>query len=854
MPRIEDYEPPPGSGGVVIEDYVPGKTVKPERGFIGDMGTAAGDAITGVLDAPSNILKWAGRQVGVDLGQSDYIRRQAASIGQANEPGKTPNNFASDMGEMLGSSAIAGGALLKAGNVVSKAAGTLASPGGSLAGNIARSVAETAARYPKTFAALELGTAATGAAGGKVAESEFPNNPGAKALGQMTGSLGLPAALGATRGVVSVVDDLTRRLPATAWARRQVEDLLPANARGVASDRLRGAADPDRSAAGLKDEILPGTPITPAQRTGQPGVLALEKSIAAESPQLSDKYRTQLEELNTFLKQSVRETGDPSGATVDDARGSLSNLLTQRMEIARLKAQQKIDALGPNASTEEASRLLRTEMDNAYNAAKAQKDQLWKAVPESTPALSSKLHETYSELNAELSQASKLSGDMPPIATRLLSGDKPLIGPETTIKELEGFRSKMLELARNARAGEAPNANLARIASRLADAALEDMGAMTGKIQGEAGTALRKALDFTREVADKFQRGPVGKLMERSDSGADVVAPGLTAERTIGKAGAAAREEADALTRAAEFSGNAPAARGHMETWLKNEFNAKVTNKDGEVDFGKVQTYLRNRAELLTRFPELRKQMEDAANSGKQLARVAAGDGPAVSAANVFLRAEPEDAIKKTLSSGDPRQNMRALVLLAKKDSSGLASRGLKDAFTDYLMKASLGSDRTASGERFLSGGMMKDMLTSPRVRAAMEAAFTPDEIHRLKVIAETARKMDLARTTAAAKEGIVDGPNFLAKTVAGIVGARAGRALDTGTIQAPGKAASLFQKWADSLLGGPPKRLLMDAVHNEELFKTLLMNTKNPAKARLVEARLNGWAAGVLREQAENQ
>ncbi len=82
------------------------------------------------------------------------------------------------------------------------------------------------------------------------------------------------------------------------------------------------------------------------------------------------------------------------------------------------------------------------------------------------------------------------------------------------------------------------------------------------------------------------------------------------------------------------------------------------------------------------------------------------------------------------------------------------------------------------------------------------------------------------------------------------MIGAKAGRALKTGTIQAPAFVANLFRRVQSSLSIDPARRLLVDAFGDKELLSALL-NTETTASAqKLIRKQLNGWLASIGVEQ----
>jgi hypothetical protein len=130
-------------------------------------------------------------------------------------------------------------------------------------------------------------------------------------------------------------------------------------------------------------------------------------------------------------------------------------------------------------------------------------------------------------LTAELTKVSNPDGTAPEHFKR------------TTLRELMGFRSEMLNSIRSTQAGEVVNYNARRIYGEMADAALDDMGAnininpISGEVIDEAQDVspnvktLIKAYTFSRSLNDSFSRSFGGTLGHVKGTGQYKVPPEL---------------------------------------------------------------------------------------------------------------------------------------------------------------------------------------------------------------------------------------------------------------------------------------------------------------------------------------
>ena len=133
---------------------------------------------------------------------------------------------------------------------------------------------------------------------------------------------------------------------------------------------------------------------------------------------------------------------------------------------------------------------------------------------------------------------------------------------------------------------------------------------------------------------------------------------------------------------------------------------------------------------------------------------------------------------------------------------------------------------------------------------AAIAIDCNPEEQKRLLDIADVAENVERAVLAKPKPEGIIaDTPSLLFSTFVKIAGARAGRALKTGTIQAPAFTSRLFDKIRAVVTKDPARRLLIDAMENEDLFAALL-TAGEKAETKAARKQLNAWLLSIGAEQ----
>lgn len=871
-PDEEVFSPNAGQ----VEEVRFDEEVFPNRDPVTRFGRSANVGIAGAVGGPVDLvnaaLGLAGMGSDEPFGGSASIQRGMSALGIAPPPGQPdPETLAGSMGRLTGTAAAmllggVGPAARAAGQVFT---GARAAPT-TVRGAVAQDIGKQALAAPKRVIAGEVTASAAAGAAGHAAREQFPDSEGAVVLAEILGGFtpagammllkGLPVILG-----INLLRAVARKLGGKAGKAR-------------AETRVQeSASDPKASLKELEspEDILPEANLTPAQQTGDEGLLALERSVIESSQQLIRQSDEQIVAATTAIRQSMSDIGEgvsPEKAVeaLEQARTYLVSLMETRMRVAALRADERMADLGPNATRQQANEIAREEIEKALSAVRAQERQLWAAVPEDVVLSTKNTQQAFFDAleNTPLAQRD----DIPDVAKRLLGGaDEEVppgfedafaafgltpavgskLGVETTVAELQGLRSKLLEVARIARA--AGNFNKARIASDLADGVLTDLGAQSDEIVGEAGEALRVALDFSANLNEKFTRGPVGRLLGLEKRGGAKTAPELTLETTVGRGGPRAAVEQRALEAAVAEGASVPAVRGATEDFLLNDFS-KAAVRDGSINKSSAEAFLRRNEAVFNDFPELKTKIQAAIDADDvaslrldKLEGLAQRLGdPNVSKAAIFLKEPAEDAMKRVAKSANPEKTMRELVKQAGRDPSGDALKGLKTAFTDFLL-----NKITSKDVGLISGKRLRNLLDEGATSRMAKQLMSKVELKRLDEIAETAIKIEKAvRAKKLPGDIVEDGPSMIFTLIARIGGARVGSLLSRispgGNIQTPAFVAEFFKKIAVATAGDPARRLIFDAVKDKQLFAALLRGTREVADREFVRRRLNIWLASV--------
>jgi hypothetical protein len=834
--------------------------------------------IAGTLGAPVDIINAGLGAVGLPVsdqpfGGSASIEAGLARFGQAvgvpmvPAPGQRPETAAEYVGAGVGGAA----GMLIPGYGAARLAAQSAAP---LTARVGQSLTQGMTRAPITTTAAELTAGATAGAGRMIAETNFPGNEAAGVLGELAGGLTPSAVAGAT--------GMLMQMPLAQRAASAFVPFTPAGARERAANRLRSLAE-DPDAASRAAGETPIGELTPAQRTGEARLMALERTAARDNPQLDRQLRAQASRAQATLEAEARALGgDPTRtrAFLETRVTRLTNALDLNVQQAQARARERIAALEPGTAAAESSRIVREEFDEAFQAARAQENVLWRSIPGDVRFDTAPLFERFARRVNETPITTR--EDIPAYAAQFLGrGQVPdddeftafvrqsapdllpdrsapaRLGATATPAELYGMRSKLLEIERIAR--DAGRRNEARVAGEIADDVLDIMNSLP-----DTAGPYAVARDFSRRVNDTFRRGEAGRLAETRD-GAPAVPSDLTLERTIGAGGPRAGVAARQLL---EATGDSQPTRQAIEDYLTRSFYNRFTTSEDRVRQEAADTWLRNNAVVLNQFPEVRQRIQNAMTAQSQAGTAAARqtaverglrqrddtrmarliDQRQESAVARYLNAEPDAEAARVLGADDPVAVAGALRRSVDRDPSGEALAGLRGAFVDHLLTRA--RQATPDGP-VLQGSVIVDVLNNPRQAAALRQVFSPVEMQRLRQITSELTNLERSRGARALSGAVMsDVPSRLLGWAAAVLGARLGAAAAAGSgglaggLQTAARTASMFERFAGWLTQDRAKALLMRSVTDPELYSALLSPLRTIRQQEIAVTRLQGWLA----------
>lgn len=749
--------------------------------------------------------------------------------------------------------------------IAGKALGAAKGTPGAIRG-AAQSMNELLVKSPVQAAAIEAGAAGgAGIARGVSEEQGF--GPGVSTLAEVAG--GLTGGFAASLPIQRALGGVGRKI------------LRPHTTEGSmdrAASRLHEVTD-DVPLAQRNIEKNIDTGIQPSAMTEDPGLMAMEQTIARHDPALGTKMDKQTSDAVDNLIGAIRSEAK-AGSMADVKKVLAANTkrtkaaLDARTEIAGERARKALDDLGDVATEADISKIQRAELQSALDEASIQENALWEAIPKNAKTRTAGVMAKYEELLKDLPIAQK--DNMPAKARQLLGGSKEVemvpsgvtdlqgnmimlegqpatgkLGKTTTIKELDGLYKELGTAASEAR--KASNNNTARIAEDLREAILEDMKHVKG--DRAARESVGKAREFSKEKNKKFSDGTIGKILG-TKKGAVGVDPELTLGTGVGQGGLkgslAAREIAVATDKDV-------GQLGAVQEFIKRKFLDAVL-EDGVVNPTKARNYIANNSELMETYPHLRDQFknarnaEDVSRSIKKSSEALRGklDQKSVSQTAKILNAPVHEEVKNIFTSSDPASSMQNVVNAISRDKTGKAMKGLRAGIADHMINLiKSGSSVDIKNRPMFSGAKLKAALTNDSSRAAMQKVFNKKEMANWDRMADTLILLRKQQD----KKGIPadfiigDKSSYLSEMIGRVAGVKAFSKLSAmtgggGSIQVPAMGGQLGKKAMKAIGADKAQQVLIDALTEDpQLLKALYMR-KSKANDKLFDLQWRKYLA----------
>ena len=719
-------------------------------------------------------------------------------------------------------------------------------PDASLISKVSNSVWEGIVKHPYLAGVSEI-TAGTGAGTGRyVGEEVYPDRPLVRPLAEIAG------------GVVGGLVPTAAMHTPTALVLRGGKKLIQKGALpfGEKGSRYRAGkflkkqvVSPEETIRKVAEETIGDLP--PVVASGEKRLAALYKQFRDADPVTDAEAVKKIGKSIYKLEQELRGLGYGAPEVMRNVTSkriaAIELNMQKRVTDAMDNAQTKLNALPVAERRAKEAIIVRNELEKVMRSEFDKTKSLWADVSKGLDVNYSGTKKVYSDILDDLAIAQR--EDIPNVLRKSIITKK---GEITTIKEMQGLRSKLLETQRMA--GKEGKWNKARIAGDVSDALLDDMDKVVDD-------SLSIAIAGTRQFKERFERGIVGQILGKARTGAPQISPELTLDISIGRAGVrgAVDIEKVAIT---------PEAVAATKRYMAKSFTEYVTDK-GTKNFNvdKAQKWIRSNEAVLDKFPELRAQMDDIASAQKladntlalTTARKQKLQDPRISTSARFLKSAPRKEVENVFKSSNPTKETRELIRQARKDPTGEALEGLKGSYVDHIIETSSVGSYNDVGEQTLSGRTLQAFVN--KNRGVIREVFSQEEINRIDRIGKELSKLEMAE-----KPGItVDmemsdmASNFL-RTVSRFGGAAVGRfasktVLGGPTIQHPAYMSDIFKKYATHLSKDRAFQLVHEAITIDDggkLLNALLLPLDKPQTQQffknliVLNKRMNLWLIGT--------
>lgn len=741
--------------------------------------------------------------------------------------------------------------------------------------SIVQTVVQTAARQPKTFAAVEAGGVAGAAQGAAIAEALAPDSPTARLAGEVIGGFLNPAGLLARSAGATFVSGKEFFRGFTRAGREQQASVVIRNA------LIDAGEDPAAIERALA--IPSDVPLTAGLKTGSPALLAMERQLAVKNSDFSNLSTEMVDgAFKSFRGQidNMVASGDPDAFRMAIlARDEFfKDLIQQRISGAQREAAETLSAIPAGGSLGEASVQAQQALRAALKETRAVESSLWNKIPRNIPV--SNLDGTraaFTRMRSEIlpEEALPFERSFSRILQKVDTAVPAILGQRapsgTNTGELLRLRSRLLAKSRDLRANQ--KFDDARIHDILADGVLDDLRALDIPVSAEAR-------QFSRLLNETFTQTFAGNVARTTAQGGLRVPPELLLERAFGGGGTKARLQFDQLQEAANLGDKAAAFRIASEGGtppIGQMFGADVSNaqervlalmsqravKDGVVNPQQLSKFLDDNAELLSRFPELRDSLStaegaqrvlvEAQNLGRQATQ-------AVARRSAFARAagieNPSKAIGSVIRGPEPIKRFEQLARLSKSSGAG-AVDGMRSSVLDWAMQQS----RSANGLDFNRfSRVLTDPLAQgkPSILRLMQnnKIISNAGVRDIEKVLGRASSIQEALLTGRKLDDVISEPDAIFDLVTRIVGARVGAQGGGAAAGAPLVAAGAGSRFARNLFQKVPasklSEVLIEASSNPAFAAMLLRKAPSIKQRPQFQRQINAFLlqAGLITEE----
>lgn len=817
---------------------------------VGAFGGGVNEGLAGLLGAPVDLANWA--LGAVDLGSErpfggsamlkDLARKGGliASEDYERPPGLKPFHRA---GQTFGEAVGIGAAPL-----------TIARTGAKVH-RLAEPLIQAARTSPGRTAAIELMGAEGAAIGRGVSEALAPGNELAGMGAEIVGGVANPGAIVA-RGIKSGSQAISSYLP--GGTRRRAGRTAAKVVRGVGESpgAVVEALRAPRSFAGPR--------LTAAEQSGSLAMVALQKRLARDVPELDNQLRKQAEQMskdfNSAYDDALRR-GDTGALTeIANARvGWLREILNARIASAEKAGTQITQALGPRQKPSSLGKSAKETLLRSLAEAEKQESRLWsrvvkeRIVPQGDLA---PLSEAMAGARGRLLPDERFPGIIEAQLGRMFKeGAEPV-----PAKDLVRLRGVMLGEMRRMMTDPAKDQTMRGALGLMEDSIIRVLN----------DPEYDEARQFTATLSELFKTGAPGKILGVDLAGGARIPDEAALSATVGRGGEAGAAASRQIEEAAGLSGLPDVPRETTRPlqldFLRNAVTDLVDPKTGRISANALERWRRDNVDLLERLPGLntsfdsvtnaQRTMETFATQSKKVEKLISGQQ---ALSRLIKNEDPTRVVGQILSGPSPASGYREIAKLAGRGGAD-ARAGLRRATFDYLLgkgsTAFPGSDLRAAltdKPNRLQRSLMETMID--------QKVMDRGQAGRLLKIADEAKRLEEIAGMGGRVDEVIDDATALTELLQRVSGARLASHVGGGgyggsSLIVASAGSKFVRRILNKIPAGNEMKLLAEAVNNPKLMADLIEAGDSPRLQRSLERQINAFllqTAIMDDEQREN-
>lgn len=700
-----------------------------------------------------------------------------------NQPEGLGETLASRIGEEIGANAIPGLG-------ITRKAVTMGLPAVREAGGFLRYLLEPAAVDPAAYLGKEAAYSTAAGTGAGLVDSipGVDRNTPLGAAADTTGAVAGVGALGMTgalsKGLFNIVQALRGAPGYTDDAvKSAVVDRL-AQAAGVPGVDGSKPYDVDPLIQQIMDatpnkprvgDVIPGYEESLADRTGNPGIAALEYSrqTGPNAGEFARQRGSNSELVDAAMRNAApREQPGTFRSALDEERTNRLNAASTASDTANTEFEDYVQSLSPTMTAEPRGQTVRAGVQHAERMARDTEGEMWRAIHgEVDPApLAERMNDVQDNLTLQRQQSTADLGPTTSIPERLSTDAEGNPAGPVDLAELNDMRSELTRVQREALT--AGDRNRAEVAGQYLDElnAYLDSEAVPPAVRQQT----QDARAVSRDVNERFNRpnDPLAKTLSMSEGRPDLPDSRVAPEFVQPDSGQASN--IDRLLAETDLTSHGRTVRSA----LKDELLAQMEKARVIGDPDRTTAFLKNHTRVFERFPDLRAEVEQASLSGQRALDTQAAEvdlqtslgtpeKPGKGTVGKYLTysdANSEKAISDVLSSKDP--GAAADELMTFIGDNPKAAEGARAAFWQKLKSESTSVDnanRTMGGKYQWRGDWLKRFLDDPRTKAVFDRLYRDDPTGKqtIEQIAAVLDNVDLRqRGRAPGTSGTAQGVN----------------------------------------------------------------------------------------------